>query len=131
MIKNAGVGESVRVLATNGGMSHVLLAWLLAAVIRVAQGSATVAMITASSIMLSIAGPEGFGVHLFYIYLAVGYGATILSWMNDSGFWVFSRLGGLTEGETLRSWTVLLTVISVVGLLQALVASALWPQLWF
>ncbi|MFM9093217.1 MAG: GntP family permease, partial [Verrucomicrobiota bacterium] len=131
MIKNAGVGESVRVLATAGGMSHVLLAWLLAAVIRVAQGSATVAMITASSIMLSIAGPEGFGVHLFYIYLAVGYGATILSWMNDSGFWVFSRLGGLTEAETLRSWTVLLTVISVVGLLQALVASALWPRLWF
>ena len=131
MIKNAGVGESVRVLATAGGMSHVLVAWLLAAVIRVAQGSATVAMITASSIMLSIAGPEGFGVHLFYIYLAVGYGATTLSWMNDSGFWVFSRLGGLTEGETLRSWTVLLTVISVVGLLQALVASALWPQLWF
>ena len=131
MIKNAGVGESVRVLATNGGLSHVFLAWLLAAVIRVAQGSATVAMITASSIMLSIAGPEGFGVHLFYIYLAVGYGATTLSWMNDSGFWVFSRLGGLTEGETLRSWTVLLTVISVVGLLQALVASALWPQLWF
>jgi len=131
MIKNAGVGESVRVLATNGGMSHVLLAWLLAAVIRVAQGSATVAMITASSIMLSIAGPEGFGVHLFYIYLAVGYGATTLSWMNDSGFWVISRMSGLTEGETLRSWTVLLTVISVVGLLQALVASALWPQLWF
>ena len=131
MIKNAGVGESVRVLATAGGMSHVLVAWLLAAVIRVAQGSATVAMITASTIMLSIAGTEGFGVHLFYIYLAVGYGATTLSWMNDSGFWVFSRLGGLTEGETLRSWTVLLTVISVVGLLQALVASALWPQLWF
>ena len=131
MIKNAGVGESVRVLATNGGMSHVLVAWLLAAVIRVAQGSATVAMITASSIMLSIAGPEGFGVHLFYIYLAVGYGATTLSWMNDSGFWVFSRLGGLTEGETLRSWTVLLSLISVLGLIQALVAAKLWPNLWF
>jgi GntP family gluconate:H+ symporter len=131
MIQKSGVGESVQAMANGGAMNYVLLAWLLAAVIRVAQGSATVAMITASSIMLSIAGPAGFGVHIFYIYLAVGYGATTLSWMNDSGFWVIGRLGGLTEGETLRSWTVLLTVISIVGLLQALVAAALWPNLWF
>ncbi len=131
MIKNAGVGDSVRVLAHGGAVSYVLLAWVLAAVVRVAQGSATVAMITASSIMLSIAGPTGFGMHIFYIYLAVGYGATTASWMNDSGFWVIGRLGGLTEGETLRSWTVLLTLISLVGLVEALVASALWPNLWF
>ena len=90
-----------------------------------------VAMITASSIMLSIAGPGGFGVHVFYIYLAVGYGASMLSWMNDSGFWVIGRLGGLTEGETLRSWTMLLSLISVLGLIQALVAARLWPNLWF
>ena len=131
MIKNAGVGDSVRALASGSAINYVLLAWALAAVVRVAQGSATVAMITASSIMLSIAGPGGFGVHAFYVFAAIGYGATILSWMNDSGFWVISRLGGLTEGETLRSWTVLLTVISIVGLIQALVLSALWPNLWF
>jgi GntP family gluconate:H+ symporter len=51
--------------------------------------------------------------------------------MNDSGFWVISRLGGLTEGETLRTWTVLLTIISIAGLLQILVAAKLWPNLWF
>ena len=130
MIKNSGVGDSVRVLAEGSAINYVLLAWVLAAVVRVAQGSATVAMITASSIMLSIA-PAGFGVHTFYIFLAVGYGATILSWMNDSGFWVISRLGGLTEGETLRTWTVLLTIISIAGLLQILVAAKLWPNLWF
>jgi len=131
MIKNSGVGDSVRDLADGQAVNYVLLAWLLALVVRVAQGSATVAMITASSIMLSIAGPEGFGIHPLYVFLAVGYGATGLSWMNDSGFWVFSRLGGLTEGETLRSWSVLLTIISVVGVLQALVAASLWPNLWF
>lgn len=131
MIKNAGVGDSVRELAAGNSVNFVLLAWVLAAVVRVAQGSATVAMITASSIMLSIAGPAGFGVHPFYIFLAVGYGGTTFSWMNDSGFWVFSRMGGLTEAETLRSWTVLLTIISVVGLIQALIAAALWPNLWF
>lgn len=130
MIKNAGVGDSVRTLAQGSEVNYVLLAWVLAAVVRIAQGSATVAMITASSIMLSIAGTEGFGVHPLYVFLAVGYGATVFSWMNDSGFWVVGRLGGLTEGETLRSWTVLLSVISVVGLIQALVAAALWPNLW-
>jgi gluconate:H+ symporter, GntP family len=131
MIKNSGVGDSVRTLAAGSQINYVLLAWTLAAVVRVAQGSATVAIITASSIVLSIAGPEGFGVHPFYIFIAVGYGATILSWMNDSGFWIFSRLGGLTEGETLRSWTVLLTIISIVGLIEAWVLSAIWPNLWF
>jgi GntP family gluconate:H+ symporter len=130
MIKNSGVGDSVRTLAEGSAVNYVLLAWVLAAVVRVAQGSATVAMITASSIMLSIA-PGGFGVHTLYIFLAVGYGATILSWMNDSGFWVISRLGGLTEGETLRTWTVLLTIISIAGLAQILVAAKLWPNLWF
>jgi gluconate:H+ symporter, GntP family len=131
MIKNSAVGDSVRALAEGSAVNYVLLAWVLAAVVRVAQGSATVAMITSSSIMLSIAGPAGFGVHTFYIFLAVGYGATILSWMNDSGFWVISRLGGLTEGETLRTWTVLLTIISIAGLLQAMIAAAIWPNLWF
>jgi GntP family gluconate:H+ symporter len=103
---------------------------VLALVVRVAQGSATVAMITSASIMLSIAGTAGFGVHPFYIFLAIGYGATGLSWMNDSGFWVISKLGGLTESETLRSWSILLTIISIVGLIQAMIAAAIWPNLW-
>jgi gluconate:H+ symporter, GntP family len=131
MIKNAGVGDSVRAMANGAAVNYVLLAWVLALVVRVAQGSATVAMITSASIMLSIAGPGGFGVHPFYIFLGIGYGAIALSWMNDSGFWVISKLGGLTESETLRSWSVLLTLISVVGLVQALVCVAIWPNLWF
>lgn len=131
MIKNAGVGDSVKELAQGSAINYVVLAWVLAAVVRVAQGSATVAMITASSILLSMAGADGFGVHPLYVFLAVGYGATALSWMNDSGFWVISRLGGLTEGEALRSWSVLLTIIGIAGLIQAWIASAIWPQLWF
>lgn len=131
MIKNAGVGDSVKDLAQGSAINYVLLAWVLAAVVRVAQGSATVAMITASSILLSMAGADGFGVHPLYVFLAVGYGATALSWMNDSGFWVISRLGGLTEGEALRSWSVLLTIIGIAGLIQAMIAAAIWPNLWF
>ncbi|HET6406236.1 MAG TPA: hypothetical protein VFG14_00005, partial [Chthoniobacteraceae bacterium] len=65
--------------------------------------------------------------HPMYLFLAVGFGAFCCSWMNDSGFWVVSRLGGLTERETLRSWTVLLTVTSIIGLLFTLLLSTVLP----
>jgi len=57
----------------------------------------------------------------------VGFGAFCCSWMNDSGFWVVSRLSGMTERETLRSWTVMLTAVSVFGLLLTLLASVVLP----
>ena len=65
--------------------------------------------------------------HPMYIFLATGFGAIGFSWMNDSGFWVVSRLSGFTEKETLKTWTVLLTIVSVVGLLFTLLLSTLFP----
>jgi len=127
MIQNAGLGEAVRNLAEGRHLNLVLLAWLLAMVIRVAQGSATVAMITATGIIQSIAAGGPLGCHPFYLYLAIGYGSFFLSWMNDSGFWVVGRMGGLTERETLRTWSVLLSILSVAGLGQALLLSSFWP----
>jgi gluconate:H+ symporter, GntP family len=127
MIKHAGIGDSVRELAEERGLNYVLLAWLIAVLVRVAQGSATVAMITATGIMQSVAGADGWGCHPFYIYLAVGYGSFFCSWMNDSGFWVVSRMSGFSEKETLSTWTILLSVLSVVGLIQALLLSWLLP----
>jgi len=62
------------------------------------------------------------------VFLAVGFGAFASSWMNDSGFWVVNRLSGMTETETLRSWTVMLTIVSVFGLLLTLVASKVFPM---
>jgi H+/gluconate symporter-like permease len=62
-----------------------------------------------------------------YIFLAIGFGAFCCSWMNDSGFWVVSRLSGMTETETLRSWTVLLTVTSFAGLVVTLIGSKILP----
>jgi len=97
-------------------------------VIRVAQGSATVAMLATSSMMYAvISTPSGLTCHPMYIFLAVGYGAIGCSWMNDSGFWVVSRLSGFTEKETLRSWTVLLSAISVLGLLTTLALYMVLP----
>ena len=131
MIKNAGVGEAVRALAGGRELNHVLLAWTITAIIRGAQGSATVATIAGAGIMVSIAGAGGHGVHPLYILLAIGFGSKCLPWMNDAGFWVVSRMSGLTQGEMLRTWSPVLSLISVLGLIEVLVASTLWPQLGF
>jgi GntP family gluconate:H+ symporter len=130
-IKAAGLGEAVRAAAAGHAISYVFVAWLLAVTLRAAQGSATVAMIAATGIVSSMAGPAGFGVHPLYILLAVGYGSKAMSWMNDAGFWLVSRVGGLTQGEALRSWSILATAVSVIGLIEILAVSSFWPKLPF
>lgn len=131
MIKNSGVGEAVKSLAGGQAIHYVLLAWVISAVMRAAQGSATVATITAVGIMQSIAGKEGFGVHPLYIFIAIGFGSKFLDWMNDAGFWVISRFSGLTQGELLKSWTILVSVVSILGLIEVLIVSSLFPHLPF
>lgn len=128
MIRHTGVGDVVKAIAEGYGVSYVLLAWGVTAVIRVAQGSATVAMITGSALMAAILGDGStLAYHPIYIFLAVAFGSTVLSWMNDSGFWVVGRLSGFTEKETLGSWTLLTTVISIAGLVEVLLLSSLLP----
>lgn len=127
MLQHSGLGATIAAIADGRQLNHVLLAWLVAATIRVAQGSATVAMITAASIMQSVTAATGWSCHPFYIYLSIGYGAFFFSWMNDSGFWLVSRMGGLTEGQTLKSWTVLLSVLSLAGLIEAWLLSTWLP----
>jgi GntP family gluconate:H+ symporter len=84
-------------------------------------------MITAAGIMSSLAPLTGYGVHPIYVMLAIGFGASTSSWMNDSGFWIFSRMSGLTQAETLRTWTVTLTAIAVFGLIELLIISSILP----
>lgn len=131
MIQNAGIGEQVRALAGGHALNYVLLAWLVTIIIRGAQGSATVATIAGAGVMMSIAGPAGFGVHPLYVFAAIGFGSKGLVWMNDAGFWIVSRMSGLTQGEMLKSWSVVISLISVYGLIEVLLASTLWPQLPF
>jgi GntP family gluconate:H+ symporter len=126
MIKNAGVGPAVERLASGHAVSLLLLGYILALVIRVAQGSATVAMLTTASIIAPMI-PEELGYSKLYLFLSIGFGAFSASWMNDSGFWVVSRLGGLTERETLRSWTVVLTVASFIGFIITWLCATLLP----
>jgi gluconate:H+ symporter, GntP family len=128
MIRHAGVGEAIREVAEGRQVNYILLAWFVTAVIRIAQGSATVAMITGVGLMASVIGDgTGLGFHPVYIFLAIGFGSITLSWMNDSGFWVVGKLSGFTEKETLKSWTVLLTAISLLGILQIWIVSSIFP----
>jgi len=128
MLKNAGVGEAIKAAAAGHSVNCIFLAYAVAAVIRIAQGSMTVAMLTTSAMMVPIIqGGSALPYHPIYIFLAIGFGSAILSWMNDSGFWVISKLSGFTEKETLQSWTVISTTVSVVGLIAAMIGAAIFP----
>lgn len=127
MIKHSGVGESIRAMTGDHSIHYVWLAWLISASIRAVQGSATVATITAVGIMQSLAGTDGFGVHPIYIMMAIGFGSKFLNWMNDSGFWVVTKFSGLTQSEMLRSWTILASILSVLGLIEVVILSSFFP----
>jgi gluconate:H+ symporter, GntP family len=126
MLSQAGVGDSLGAWANqNKGIDLLLLSYVVALIFRIAQGSATVSMQTTSAMVAALA--TGLPYHPIYIFCAIGFGAIGCSWMNDSGFWVVSRLSGFTEKETLRTWTVLLTIISVVGVTFTWVLSKVLP----
>jgi H+/gluconate symporter-like permease len=120
----AGVGHAVAQTVASSGAPILILAFLIAAVVRVTQGSATVSMITAASLLSPIVTASGTPpISLALITISIASGATILSHFNDSGFWLVSRYLGLTEKETLRSWTVMETLIGLTGLSVVLVIS--------
>ena len=116
-----GVGDYVAEMMEGAGISPLILAWLVAAIIRVAQGSATVAALTAVGIVLPLI--EGSDVNSALVVLATGAGSIIASHVNDTGFWVVKESFGLSVKETLATWTVLETVIAVVGLIFVLLLS--------
>ena len=128
MIRNSGIGDMIQALSANGfSINLVIVAWLMSAVIKFAQGSSTVAIITTAGIMSAIIASTTLAYHPIYLFLAIGYGAMVGSWMNDSGFWIVGKLSGMTEKETLQTWTALLAVIGVVGGAQALLMSYILP----
>lgn len=127
-LRSAGVGDAVKALAQGYSINLILLGWLVAVVVRVAQGSATVAMLTASSIMAPMVVGGQLGCHPVYLFMSIGFGAMFCSWMNDSGFWAVSKLSGMTEKETLRTWTLQLTADSTIGLIVVFAFSKLLPM---
>lgn len=112
---DSGVSSVLLVYSLKLRIPLLVMAWLVATLIRVATGSTTVAMATASSILapMALATP---GVHPELLAIATGAGATGFSHVNDGGFWMIKEYSGLSVADTLRSWTVLETIISVSAL---------------
>jgi GntP family gluconate:H+ symporter len=136
MLQAAKVGPAVQQLfsgtgsqaGTISGMSILLMGFLVAFLLKFAQGSSTVSMMTTAAMLAALlkdTGPIGF--HPVYVALAVGFGSQCGNWMNDSGFWVFAKMGGLTETETLKTWTVTVSLLAVVGLLVTIAFVYLLP----
>jgi len=132
MLRQCGVKEAIEGLvetdAQNIGMIMLCLGFGIATVMKVAQGSGTVSMITTSSIMASMGVSSAMlGCHPVYLATAIGAGSLCGSWMNDSGFWIFARMSGLTEIEALKTWTILLAILGVSALGFTLLGAWLLP----
>ncbi len=128
MLKEAGVGPAIQNLFGGGSSGLILLvvAWVIAALLKTAQGSTTVAMITSAGMMASMLDGQVLAFHPVYLALAVGFGGLCVVWMNDSGFWIIARMSGFTELEVLKTWSFMLVLVSLFGLaLTALLAVVL------
>jgi gluconate:H+ symporter, GntP family len=127
-LRQAGLAQLSAGLGAGSGLALIPVAWLVTAVIRVAQGSATVAMITAAGVMAPIVLSGSLPFHPVYVAVAIGCGSKMGMWMNDSGFWVISRMSGMAEMQTLRTASVMVAIEGTVGLLTTLGLAILWPM---
>ncbi len=125
LLATAGVGDYIANVLSGIGLGLIVTAWVIAAAVRIAQGSATVALLTTAGIVAPLLGQ--LTVHPVYVALAIGAGGTRTSWYNDSGFWLVKEIVGLTQAETLKTWTVLTTLIAITGLISVLVLSSIFP----
>jgi Gnt-I system high-affinity gluconate transporter len=122
ILVDSGIGEEVKQIASTIHASPLLLGWLIAALLRVTLGSATVAALTASGMVIPLiaagASPE-------LMVLAIGSGSLMFSHVNDTGFWMFKEYFGLTLKETFRTWTLMETIVSTLGLVGVLILNYL------
>ncbi|PSM45639.1 gluconate transporter [Chroococcidiopsis sp. CCALA 051] len=120
----SGVGDVLARAMAASNLPIILLAFLIATAVRVSQGSATVSMVTAAGIMAPAIEAGKYSPPMVgLITIAIASGATVLSHVNDSGFWLVSRYLGLSEKETLRAWTVMETIVGCVGFLVVFIIS--------
>jgi GntP family gluconate:H+ symporter len=132
MLKVAGIEGAIKSLigevGGDLGLVFLLAGFGVAAAFKVAQGSSTVAMIATASMFAAMdVSSQTLGFNCVYLATAIGCGSLFGSWMNDSGFWIFARMGNVTEVEALKSWTVLLAIIAATGLGVTLLFAWLLP----
>jgi gluconate transporter len=121
VLVETGVGDALADAMAASNLPVVVLAFLIAVVVRVSQGSATVSMVTAAGLVAPVFESGDYAAPVVGLTtIAIAAGATVLSHVNDSGFWLVSRYLGMDESETLRAWTVMETIVGVVGFLVVL-----------
>ena len=124
VLQNAGMGDIIGPALEKSGLPLILVAFLIAALIRSSVGAAVVAMTMSAGIMASMPAVQALSpVELAAMVCAINGGATAFSHVNDSGFWLVGSLLEIDEKSTLKSWTIMETIIGVVGLVCALVIS--------
>jgi gluconate:H+ symporter, GntP family len=116
VLRESGISQQLVTTATAAHLSPLLLGWFVAALIRLATGSATVAMTTACGIVAPIAASAPGGATAELLVLATGSGSLIFSHVNDGGFWLIKEYFGMTVGQTFKTWSLCETIISVMGL---------------
>lgn len=127
MLQQTGISTHIAEMTKDYQMALIPLAFLIAAVVRTAQGSATVALITASGILSGLALHADLGFHPVYLGLAIGCGSKLVPWMNDSGFWIICKLSNLTEKEALKTISPLLVVMGFTGLIIIMIGAKVFP----
>ncbi|MDP1562039.1 MAG: GntP family permease [Pirellulaceae bacterium] len=131
MLTVARVGDTIRDVFSQysqSGLGLLVLAFAVSSLIKIAQGSSTVAMITASGMVASMASPDVLGFHPVYMATAIGGGSLFGSWMNDSGFWIFTKMSYLTTEESLKTWTPCLAIVGLTGGIMSVVFAWLFPM---
>ena len=127
-LEQSGIAGAVADLMPEGrSMILILVAYFVTAAVRTAQGSATVAMITAVGIVAPIAATVDLGFHPVYLALAIGCGSKPVMWANDSGFWIIGKMSGMTPMETFKTASVQMLVMSAVGLVVVLLGAMVLP----
>jgi GntP family gluconate:H+ symporter len=129
MLKVAQVGDAIKMMfgGNTQGLAILFLAFGIAALLKIAQGSSTAAMIITSGMMPGMLAGVELPFDMVYLATAIGAGSLIGSWMNDSGFWVFAKMSGLTEREALTTWTPLLVLLGLTSMAVTVILAIVLP----
>ena len=125
MLQQTSIGNWLAGISSDYKLAALPLAFFITAVIRTAQGSATVSIVAAVGMLTVFNAPGALSFHPVYLAIVIGCGSKLFPWMNDSGFWIICKMSGFTEGETIRNFSFLLTIMGVVGLVVTMVMAKL------
>jgi GntP family gluconate:H+ symporter len=127
VLGQTGIAGTLRGSLPDSALLLILIAFGVTSLIRIAQGSATVAMITAAGMVGPVISAIDLPYHPIYIALAIGCGSKPIMWMNDSGFWIITKMSGMKEGETLKTASAMMVVMAVAGLAVVLLGAVFLP----